>query len=270
MAEVRSRDGTRIYWEAVGRGPPLILCNSSFSTHRHWSETAVRLSRRFCVVTWDYRGHGLSEAPQREDRYSMERVLEDLVTVHLAACGEAPAAIGGLSIGGLVALRYALDHPERVRALVLANTGPGFKDPEAAQKWADLLERAALKMERVGLERYLEGRGAQAELVGQRPESKAAQEAIAAFLAQQVPGLTRFARLVAGPVPNLLDELRQVAPPTLILVGERDRAFERASQVLAARIPHSIRIEVSGAGHVIQLDRPEDFTREVENFLLGL
>ncbi|MFQ5697590.1 MAG: alpha/beta fold hydrolase [Myxococcota bacterium] len=270
MAEARSGDGTRIYWEAIGQGPPLILCNASFSTHRHWSEVAALLAPRLRVVTWDYRGHGRSESPEPEERYSMARVLDDLAAVHAAVCGLEPVAVGGLSIGGLVALRYALDHPERVRALVLANTGPGFKDPEAARRWSEILERAAAKLERVGLEKYLEGRGAQAELVGLRPDSSGARKAVAGFLAQQVPGLAHFARQVAGPVPNLLDALRQVAPPTLILAGALDRAFQRASQVLAARIPRSKRVEVAGAGHVIQLDRPEEFARQVEGFLLGL
>jgi 3-oxoadipate enol-lactonase len=56
-------DGARIFYRAAGDGPPLLISNASFSTHRHWLAQQERLSRRLRVVVWDYRGHGLSDAP---------------------------------------------------------------------------------------------------------------------------------------------------------------------------------------------------------------
>ena len=111
-------------------------------------------------MTWDYRGHGRSDAPEDPDRYSLDLVVEDLGAVHEAAAGGVPAFVGGLSIGGLVSLSYYLAHPKRVRGLLLFNTGPGFKKPEALAQWGTMLERAAAKMESVGIEKYLEGRRA--------------------------------------------------------------------------------------------------------------
>jgi pimeloyl-ACP methyl ester carboxylesterase len=160
MPSVQASDGAEICYRAVGEGTPLILSTASFSSLLHWSGQEQALSRRYRLVTWDYRGHGHSEAPVEPERYSLAQVVDDLRAVHDAAAGGEPAFVGGLSIGGLVSLSYYLAHPERVRALLLFNTGPGFKNPEALAQWNEMLEKAATKMETVGLESYLAGRWA--------------------------------------------------------------------------------------------------------------
>ena len=154
-----------------------------------------------------------------------------------------------------------------MRALLLFNTGPGFKNPEALAQWRGMLERAAEKMGDVGLEKYLEGSRAQAELLGLHPESPLAAEARRGILRSTVAGLQRFARGVAGPVPNLIDVLPEIAQPALVLVGEKDANFARASHVMAAKLPRAERVEIAGAGHVLNLDEPEAFLREVERFM---
>jgi pimeloyl-ACP methyl ester carboxylesterase len=264
---VESSDGTQIFYEVAGKGAPLILCAASFSTHRHWVEAQATLSRRLRVVTWDYRGHGRSEAPEADDRYSLAQCVEDLRAVHAAAAGDEPAVVGGLSMGGLMGLSYALTHPDRVRGLVLINAGPGFKREEASRAWREMLESAACRMEREGLDAYLRGRRAREQLVGLRPDSQGARQAVEGILQSGVAGLTRFARRVAGPIPNLVDELHRIAQPALILVGERDTAFQRAGEVMEAKLPNASRVALADAGHVLNLDQPEAFARQVEAFL---
>ncbi len=266
MGIAEASDGAKIYYRALGAGPPLLLCNASFATHTHWSAQEEPLARRFRLVTWDYRGHGRSETPPERERYSLEQVVADLRAVHQAATDDSPAYVGGLSVGGLVALSYALAHPERVQALLLFNTGPGFKNPEALAQWQAMLERAASKLERVGLPRYLEGRRAQAELLGLHPDTDLARAVRASVLSSSVEGLAHFARGVAGPVPNLVDRLAEIRVPCLVVVGEHDAAIQRAAQVLAAKLPRARRVVLKGAGHVLQLDQPEGFVREVERF----
>ena len=267
MATATASDGAEIFYRVAGEGPPLLLSTASFATHRHWRDQAERLAHRFRVVTWDYRGHGRSEAPAEDRRFSLEQVVDDLRAVHAAAAGDDPAYVGGLSIGGLVSLCYALAHPKRVRALLLFNTGPGFKKPEARDRWKEMLERAAAKLERVGVAKYLDGERATAELIGLDLGSEAAREAREGILTSSVEGLARFARQVAGPVPNLVDRLAEIDCPTLVLAGAKDAAFERASQVLAARLPRARRVVLEGAGHMMNLDQPGAFAREIELFL---
>lgn len=267
MPYVEASDGAKIFWRASGAGVPLLLSCASFSTHAHWSGQETELARFARVVSWDYRGHGLSDAPEEPARYTLAQVVDDLRRVHAAAAGDTPAIAAGLSVGGIVSLSYARAHPQHVRALVLCNTGPGFKNPETLAQWEEMLERAAQKLGEVGLEKYLEGGRARAELLGLHPESALAAEARAGLLRSSIAGLQRFARGVAGPVPNLVDVLPEIAQPALILVGQHDANFQRASHVMAAKLPRAERIEIAGAGHVLNLDEPAAFVREVERFV---
>ena len=270
MSLVESRDGTRIFYQCLGAEHPpgsgVLLCHPSFSSHRLWlaQEAALAADRR--TVTWDYRAHGRSEAPVDPAGYDVARVIEDLWTVHEAALEGRPAHVGGLSFGGTLALAYALAHPERVRTLLLFNTGPGFRKPEARARWQDMLERSAQKLERVGVEGYLEGRRAQAELLGldAGAPSDPLREAI---LASDPSALARFARGIAGPVPGLVDRLAEIDRPALVLVGEKDEAFQPASWVLAQKLPRARRVEIPGAGHVVNRDSPGPFLEAVRSFL---
>jgi pimeloyl-ACP methyl ester carboxylesterase len=267
LPHVEASDGAKIFWRASGEGIPLLLSCASFSTHAHWAGQEAALARFARVVSWDYRGHGLSDAPEEPGRYTLAQVVDDLGRVHRAAAGDRPAIAAGLSVGGIVSLSYARASPPRVRGLVLCNTGPGFKNPEALAQWRAMLERAAEKLGEVGLEKYLEGKRASAELLGLHPESALAAVARAGVLRSSVPGLQRFARGVAGPVPNLVDVLPEIETPALVLVGELDPNFQRASHVMAAKLPHVERVELAGAGHVLNLDDPAAFVREVERFV---
>ncbi len=267
MPFATASDGARIFYAADGAGPVVALSTPSFSSHRLWQGQVRQLAPRYRVVTWDYRGHGRSDAPLEDERYSLDQVVDDLRAVLDDATDGAPAHLGGLSVGGIVSLSFALAHPGRVRSLLLFNTGPGFKNPDALAGWQKMLERAAVKLEEVGLERYLEGRRATAELLGLRPDSPQAQTTREGVLTSGVEGLTRFARCVAGPVPNLVDRLREIPLPALVLVGEKDEAFQRASQVMAAKLPAGRRVELPGAGHALNLDEPEAFGAVIERFL---
>ena len=266
-------DGAEIFYSARGQGPPLVLSNPSFSSYRLWEGQVEALCGSFRVITWDYRGHGRSEAPSDPKRYSLAQVVDDLRavldadTADKADTADGPAYLGGLSVGGIVSLSFALTHPERARALLLFNTGPGFRNPDALAGWQGMLERAAVKLEEVGLERYLEGRRATAELLGQHPDSPQSSATREGVLTSSVDGLTRFARRVAGPVPNLVDRLHEIPIPALILVGEKDEAFQRASHVMAAKLPAGRRVELPRAGHALNLDEPEAFLAEIEDFL---
>jgi pimeloyl-ACP methyl ester carboxylesterase len=267
VSVARSADGTEIFYRASGDGLPLLLCAASFSTHLHWEHQQEDLAGDFRVVAWDYRAHGRSGAPISMDQYRFDLVVEDLGSVHRAAAGDEPAVVGGLSIGGLVSLVYALEHPERVRAIVLVNTGPGFKNPDALKQWETQLEKAAARLEERGIERYLEGRRARDEILGLEPDSPRAQRAREGVIASSPEALARFARGVAAKIPGVIDRLARIDAPTLILVGEHDPFFHRAGEVMAAKLPRARKQVVEGAGHVLNLDQPERFEGALRTFL---
>ncbi len=267
MAEVLARDGIRLHAEAHGAGIPLVLSCGYCTTHENFRpqvEPLVRAGAR--VVLWDYRGHGLSAAPLDPAAYSMEQVVDDLGRVlDWAAPGEA-AVVGGLSFGGLASLHFALARPARVRALLLIDSGPGFKNPEAQARWMAQVERTGKLLETEGAAVLVTGRSA-ATAIGRRPELPAARAAARAIAAQEPRALALFGRRIAGPAPCVIDELPRLRMPSLVIVGEEDEAYLRAAEVMAAKLPNATRVTIPKAGHIVNLEEPEAFDAAVASFL---
>jgi pimeloyl-ACP methyl ester carboxylesterase len=270
VARVVASDGVSLYAEAHGEGTPVVLSPGYCQTHENFRPQVASLKGAgFRAVLWDYRGHGLSDAPLDPERYSMARVVEDLGQVLDWAAPGRRAVVGGLSFGGLASLHFALAHPERVRALVLLASGPGFKNPEAQARWEAQVDRIAARLEERGFEGYVDGRAAPTA-VGLYPERPAAQAAGRAILAQDPRAVALFGRRVAGPVPGVIDALAGVRAPALVLVGERDADYLRAAEVMASRLPDAKHALLPNAGHVLNLDEPEAFDRTLLPFLRGV
>ena len=270
MAEVRARDGVCLHAEAYGEGLPLVFSCGWCTTHENFRpqvEPLVAAGAR--VILWDYRGHGLSEVPIEDAAYDMPTLVEDLAAVlDWAAPGE-PAVVGGLSFGGLLSLHFALAKPERVRGLLLIDSGPGFKNPEAASRWMAQVERTAGRLEELGMEVLLRGRAVDTS-VGRRPELPATQAAARAIAAQDARGLARFGRRVAGPAPCVIDDLPLIGAPALVVVGAEDEAYLRAAEVMAAKLPSATRAVIPGAGHIVNIEESGAFNATVTDFLVKL
>jgi pimeloyl-ACP methyl ester carboxylesterase len=236
------------------------------TTHVNWQpQVAPLVAAGARVVLWDYRGHGRSAAPADPDAYSMDRVVDDLGRIlDWAAPGE-PAVLGGLSFGGLASLHFTLRHPERVRGLLLIDSGPGFKNPKAQENWARATERTASFVESRGMSTFVEK--AAATTVGLRPELPAARAAAEAIAAQDAAGLARFARRVAAVVPPVIDELPSIDVPALVIVGEKDEPYLRAADVMVAKLPRAERVTIPGAGHIVNIEAAEAFDAAVISFL---
>ena len=268
--KIETADGHSVYAEVHGEGVPLVLSCALSTTHENWRpqvEPFVAAGAR--VVLWDYRGHGLSDAPEDPAAYHLDAVLDDLGRVLDWAVGDTPAVLGGLSFGGLASLHLALRAPERVRGLLLVDTGPGFKKPEAQARWESMVERTASFVETRGMEAFVSGKAAPT-MVGLRPDSAEARAAAAAIAAQTPHGIAHFARRVAGPASPVMDELARLDMPALVIVGEKDDAYLRAADVLESRLPQARRETIAGAGHITNLDDPAAFNGLVTRFLKEL
>lgn len=225
------RDGVRLFYECRGGGPgtPLLLTHGYSASSRTWEPNLAAIGAGRPVVTWDIRGHGRSDASEDPARYSSELSVGDMAAV-LDAAGVGRAAVGGLSLGGFLSLEFHLRHPERVAALLLFDTGPGYRRDEPRQEWNGRVERIAAAQSSRGL--ALAARGIMAQ---------------------------RDARVI--------DSLPHIRVPTLVLVGAEDRPYLAAADYMAARIPNAVKVVIDGAGHESNVDRPESFDRAVVDFL---
>jgi pimeloyl-ACP methyl ester carboxylesterase len=263
-------DGVALHVEIEGTGIPVVFsCGYATTLENFRPQVAPLLDAGARVGLWDLRGHGRSGAPAPPEGYSFPQVLDDLARVVELVAGPVPAVLAGFSFGGLLSLHFALAHPERVRALVLIDTGPGFKNPEARARWQAQVERTAEILERGGFEAFLAGKGA-TTAIGRRPELPAAQAAARAIARQDVAGVAQFGRRIAGPAPGCIDELGRIRAPTLVVVGEEDEAYLRAADVMVARLPRATRFGVAGAGHVVTLEEPDALNEAILDFLAEL
>jgi pimeloyl-ACP methyl ester carboxylesterase len=270
VPEVIASDGVRLYAEAHGEGLPVVFSCAYTTTHENFRpqvEPLVRAGHR--AILWDYRGHGRSEAPEDPGAYSMDQVVRDLMAVLDWACPGERAVLGGLSLGGLVSLHCALRHPERARALVLIDSGPGFKNPETRAGWIKQTEHTSSLLEARGMRAFVESRGGTLA-VGRRRELPAAQAAAEAIAAQDARAVARFGRRVAGPAESVIEDLPRIHVPTLVVVGEEDEPYQRAAQLMAARIPGAVLEVLPGAGHIGNIEQAQAFDTILLRFLAGL
>jgi pimeloyl-ACP methyl ester carboxylesterase len=241
------KDGVRVYYEVTGGGDaqPLVLSHGFGSSSRMWAGNTAALAANRPVITWDLRGHGRSDSPERQDLYTAEASVADLAAL-LDETGTEQAVIGGLSLGGYLSLRFYLAHPHRVAALILCDTGPGFRDDQARDDWNARARAQADRIDRDG----------QAALGGDSAHH------------QSAAGVARAARgILTQHDATVIESLPAIAVPALVLVGSRDTPFLGAASYMAAKIPGAKHVLVNDAGHVSNIDAPAEFNEAVLAFL---
>jgi pimeloyl-ACP methyl ester carboxylesterase len=247
------RDGVQLYYEIHGSDGtnhrPLLLTHGYSATAEMWAPNMAALAGPRRVITWDIRGHGRSDAPDDPALYSEDLSVTDMAAL-LDAAGIGVAVIGGLSLGGYLSLAFHLRYPERVAALVLCDTGPGYRRDGPRDEWNAMAGRWADDFERQGL-------GA---LTGSA-EVRASHHRSPAGLALAARGI------LAQHDARVIESLPSIAVPTLVLVGADDTGFLAAADVLAAKIPRATKVVLEGAGHAANIDQPEAFNRAVVDFL---
>ena len=214
-----------------------------------FASTVAALSVDHTVVIWDQLGHGRSEAPEDPDAYSVAASLEAMHSL-LQRAGAGPAVLLGHSLGGYLSLEYALAQPDDVRALVLVDTGPGYRSHRGRAQWNEMAERYAAGLDARGLE----------SLSGS-PELSAARHPGAV-------GLAHSARRVLPQVDgHVIEALPSIAVPTLVVVGEFDEAFLAGSRYMAEKIPGAELAVITGAGHAPPVTHPAEFNAVLREFL---
>ena len=226
--------GAKLYYEALGSGPPLLMiCGFGSNTTVYWANMPV-LADQFRVISYDPRGSGRSDVSPGP--YTMAQLAEDALSV-LDAEGVESAHITGTSMGGMVAQHVALDHPERVRSLVLSCTTPGgshhvLPSPEQLALFVGssaIADPAAAVRSTYALnysDQY--ARLHDAEII--------ARAAANAALRPTPEGLAAHLAAVQG--HDTFDDLPRISAPTLVLHGERDGVVPAQNgRNLAERIP---------------------------------
>lgn len=248
------RDGVSIYYEVKGSGPAVLLSHGFGATSKMWSDQLEALSGSHKIIAWDMRGHGESDSPDDPSLYSEAHTVEDMAAI-LDACEVDSGVIGGLSLGGYMSLAFNVQYPDRVEALMLFDTGPGYKNAEAREDWNKRADEWAQGFENDGLDTI--------SRIGNN-EMRVSQH-------RSAQGLAHAARGMLTQVDSrIIESLPGISVPTLVLVGADDRLFIGATDYMAKKIPGSEKVVIDGAGHSANLDQPASFNDAVAAFLKTL
>ena len=191
-----------------GSGPPIVFLHGMGASAATWDAVGEALSDRYLTVAVDLPGHGGSPCPDDPDRFTRDAALADVD--ELLATLDEPAILVGHSLGGYLALAHAATRPGAARGIVVANTGPGFRDPEKREAWNARSRRNA---HRFGV-----------------PE--------------------RVADLNLQHDSVVMDRLAEIATPTLVLVGGADRPeYVGSGQYLERKMLDARLVVIDGGEH---------------------
>ena len=237
--------------------PWIVFSNSLATTTAMWDEQAAGLRNAFRVLRYDQRGHGGTDAPA--GRYAFDTLLADALGL-LDALSIRKAHFAGLSMGGATALGLAERHPERFDRIIVCDS-PCQSTPQSAQQW----EERIVVAQKQGLDALVEptiGRWFPPETVAKN--SPHLDKVRAMIRATPVNGFIGCAAALAD--HDYASSVASVKSSVLFLVGEKD-APVAAMRKLNEKLPGSRFVELSGAGHISNMDRPAEFNRAVQQFL---
>lgn len=236
------RDGVAIYYEVHGEGEPVLLTHGYAASAGMGRGQLPMLLQRHKVILWDMRGHGRTDSPADRTLYSEELTVGDMAAI-LDAAGVDRAVVGGHSLGGFMSLAFHLRHPDRVRALLLCGTGPGFRKDEPREAWNVYARRIGELISQNGIQTITQFTS----------EMEPADHKSAEGLLHAAYGmLTQHSA-------DVLESLATIEVPTLITCGSKDQAFLGGSEYMGRKIPGAETHILSGADHAANIDSPDEY-----------
>jgi 3-oxoadipate enol-lactonase len=255
-------NGTRLYYEIQGEGPALVLLHGGQLDSRIWDTQFVTYARQFRVVRYDARGFGgsLPASQPYSDADDLAALLDYL---------KIPKAhLLGLSLGGRISINFALKHPDRVLSLMLA--GPGLDgaqmaDPGGMQNFMAVFDAAINGNSTRASELWLEN-----PLIVPAMENPGLRERIR-LMAYENAHVWLANYVLQKTEPTAAQRLPEIKLPTLVILGDRDvPPIKAIVEKIAGEVPGAQKVVIPGAGHLVNMERPEAFDAAVLGFLSRL
>jgi pimeloyl-ACP methyl ester carboxylesterase len=257
---------TRLYYEIVGKGHPLVLIHGFTCNTKVWDDQFEVFAKHFKVMRYDMRGFGKSALPTIGKEYSHTEDLKAL----LNQLGIDYAYIIGSSMGGRIALDFTLEYPEVTKALILVDSSVG-----GYQGWSKTSVKSDESFEKKVKEKGWEVAKESwtktpsfRKLAWEKPD-------VALRRKQMMFDYSGWHYVNADPCRNLdppaIGRLQEIKVPTLIIVGESDsQDFHRIATILKKKIRNSKRITIKEAGHLPSMSAPKEFNEAVTSFLANV
>lgn len=254
-------NGIDLYYETAGQGEPVLLLHGLGSCVEDWALQMPALAQRYRVIVADMRGHGRSDKPRGP--YTVTMMAADVLGL-LDGLGIKSTHIIGLSMGGMIAFQLAVDHPDRVRSMVIVNSGPALVAQTPGEK---------LKIQQRLLLAQLFGPARTGRFLSRRLFPKPDQEYMRAQLIERWAKNDKDAYLAAMRALigwSVLDRVGFIRCPVMVIAGDRDYTPLEVKRKYVALIP-SARLEViEDSGHATPIDQTDKFNACVLDFISGI
>jgi 2-succinyl-6-hydroxy-2,4-cyclohexadiene-1-carboxylate synthase len=261
-------DGVKYHIEEKGKGVPLLLFHGFTGDSRTWEPFYQQWSIHSRLVAIDIIGHGKSDSPQEIERYDLLSVVKDIKKI-LAQMGIDKTDILGYSMGGRLALSFAVLYPEFVRKLILESSSPGLEletERENRRRQDEKLGECILEQ---GIEKFVDYWENIPLFVTQKGLPQSVQSTIKEQrLTNCAIGLhNSLAGMGTGAQPSWWQQLYKLEAETLLLTGRQDEKFCLIAEKMAASIKNCEWLKVDNCGHAIHVENPDIFGTIVKRFL---
>jgi 3-oxoadipate enol-lactonase len=259
-------NGIDINFEATGQGAPLVLIHGHPFDHSMWYPQVVSFSDNYKVITPDLRGYGKSGLPLSKATHFEDYATDVLLLLDFLGIGR--FHLGGLSMGGQIIMEIFRQAPKRVRSMIFADTFASLDTPEIKQGRYD----AASRLEKEGMDAYAD------EVIYKmlKPEHVTSMPDVAAHVIKMMKATNPAAaatalRARAERIDYLTETFPKIDIPTLVVVGREDEFTPVAkAEEMHAKLTNSKLVVIEDAGHMPNLEQPEEFNGIILEFLAGV
>jgi len=268
MPPVKADDGVKLYYEEAGQGFPILFVHEFGGDHRSYEPQMRYFARRYRCIAFNARGYPPSDVPDAVDKYSQERARDDVRAV-LTGLGIDQAHVVGISMGGFATLHFGMAYPAQARSLVVGGCGYGAQASKRDQFQTEA-EAAASRFERLGVEAAANSYALGATRVQLQNKDPRGWEEFRRMLTEHsAHGSALTLRGVQKCRPSLfdlVDQMKQIRVPTLIITGDEDDPCIEASILMKRTISAAALVMLPRSGHAINLEEPALFNQFVEQF----
>ncbi|MCE7985447.1 MAG: 2-succinyl-6-hydroxy-2,4-cyclohexadiene-1-carboxylate synthase [Caldilinea sp. CFX5] len=246
----------------------LVLLHGFMGSTKSWTAHRPVFATYYRTVVVDLLGHGQTEAPADPARYTIGHSASDLAGL-LTTIAPGPLNLLGYSMGGRLALYFAIHYPYLVQRLILESASPGLADGAAQQERIRSDEQLATDIETQGMAAFVARWEALPLFASQQALPTATQSMLHEQRLRNRPhGLANSLRgMGAGAQPSLWEQLSALSVPTLLLAGALDQKFKVIAEQMRTYLPKATVAIIPEAGHTIHLEQPQAFQTQVINFL---
>src|SRR5208282_3455753 len=253
--------GAKIYWDAEGKGEPVLLLMGLGYPSALWHRSRPVLSQHFRTIAFDNRGAGLSEVPAGP--YSIATMASDAAAV-LDAAGVSTAHVFGMSMGGMIAQEFALQYPSRTRSLILGCTSAGGPSAVRAERHVTNILKArnmSPEQARKAILPYIYDAATPRDKIDEDTSLRQKWAASSEGYSAQLQGILAW---------EGYSRIAQIAAPTLVIHGKSDALVPPGNgELIAGRIPGAKLLLLEQASHLFLTDQTQVANTEIVEFLLS-